>query len=147
MRSSVSKSAERGAKRQQNSTIGFKKAPQAYTHQYVGLVSPSTRLSNTISGKPTDPRDLLFPQPASSRCSYRICSRQSPAWSETRSPRECLFCDAVPNPDTRLPADTAARRREDSHSTCLPTDLLPPDNYRVCRSDRSTGEPPHRMLS
>jgi hypothetical protein len=44
MRSSVSKSAERGAKRQQNSTIGLKKAPQAYTHQYVGLVSPSTRL-------------------------------------------------------------------------------------------------------
>jgi hypothetical protein len=44
MRSSVSKSAEGGAKRQQNPIIGLTKVRQTYTHQYVGLLSFSTRL-------------------------------------------------------------------------------------------------------
>jgi hypothetical protein len=44
MRSSVSKSANGGAKRQPKPIIGLKKASQTYTHQYVGLVSSSTRL-------------------------------------------------------------------------------------------------------
>jgi hypothetical protein len=39
----VSKSAEAGAKGQQNPVIAFKKASQAHTHQYVGLIPDSTR--------------------------------------------------------------------------------------------------------
>jgi len=44
MRSSVSKSAERGAKEPQRPIIGFKKAVQTDTHQYVGPNSTSARL-------------------------------------------------------------------------------------------------------
>jgi hypothetical protein len=43
MRSSVPKSAEQGARGQQEPAIGLKKGSQEYTHQRVGSNLPSAR--------------------------------------------------------------------------------------------------------
>src|SRR5713101_8380541 len=67
-------------------------------------------------------------------------AKQSPAWFEIPSLRGLGPAGGARNPGTTPPADTAAKRLANSHSTCSPTNLLPPDSYPACRFDRSTAE-------